>query len=304
MRGLGVLALSPYCGLSRSVVDSIHSPRPEAEGQKQLSHIHPHQVPWGGRLGRAHSRETGKEWEALDSEGGGGRAGRALGQPERGHAAVPAEKLREWGGRTVRRHTQIPVPLHLDGLTVLLELVGRVSRRQHGPQEVSAVQHSWILISEGNTSQMHKPKNEQLTKRNVLACETRKDRESKGLEQHSHFVYFVFCVCLVPVVLLLFSVCGFLLMVRTRFPHVAGIAPSSGLTLSQHPREGLRGKRRLSLLSGITLVPALKFCLLPLMLCAHDCEWQLHPRWAVQKTISPPKMWRGFAVTRRQGSEG
>ena len=71
-------------------------PCPEAEGQKQLSHIHPHQVPWGGRLGRAHSRrETGKEWEALDSERAGGRAGRALGQPERGHTAVPAEKLRE-----------------------------------------------------------------------------------------------------------------------------------------------------------------------------------------------------------------
>lgn len=131
---------------------------------------------------------------------------------------------------------------------------------------------------------MHKPKNEQPTKRNVLAFGTRKDGESKRLKQRSHLVYFFFCVYM-SAVLFLFSVCGFLLMVWTRFLHVAGIAPSSRLTLSQHPREWPQRKEKTLSPVWNYISSQKEFCLVPLMLCAYDCNWQLHPRWVVQKKL-------------------
>lgn len=63
-RGLGILALSPYCGLSSKV------PCPEAERQKWLSHIHSHQGP--GSMGEADSgRHEGAE--KLGRKGSWGR---------------------------------------------------------------------------------------------------------------------------------------------------------------------------------------------------------------------------------------
>lgn len=74
-------------------------------------------------------------------------------------------------------------------------------------------------------------------------------------EQHSHFVYFVFCVC-VCLLCFCFSlyVASFLRWEQDSFMR-QGVLPAQGLHYPSTPGSGLRGKRRLSLLSGITLVP-------------------------------------------------
>ena len=67
-------------------------------------------------------------------------------------------------------------------------------------------------------------------------------------------------------------------MVRARFLHVAGIVPSSRLTLSQHPREWPQRKEKTLSPVWNYISPQKEFCLVPPMLCAYDFDWQPHPR--------------------------